>query len=153
MSAVARFICTVSLVLTIGCGSEEYGVVPVSGTVTLDGQPLADAQVSFEPTGAESAEQIVGPGSFGRSDGEGRYKLETVWPVQDGAAVGAHRVRVTTAKNASDADNARLVGEKIPRYYLDDSVRIVRKISEPTDSLSIELFTDFRKAKEAASAQ
>jgi hypothetical protein len=57
-----------------GCGGSGAGVaklVPVSGTVTLDGKSLAGASVSFVPqAGTEGA------GAFGTTDAEGRYTLD-----------------------------------------------------------------------------
>jgi hypothetical protein len=54
-----------------GGGGREPTLVPVSGTVTLDGKPLAGASVSFVPqAGTEGA------GAFGTTDAEGRYTLD-----------------------------------------------------------------------------
>lgn len=64
-----------------GCsGSKGPHTVPVSGTVTLDGQPLAGAEVHF-----------VGPGfsGFGKTGPDGKYRL-----VQ-GAVPGENRVYIT----------------------------------------------------------
>jgi hypothetical protein len=64
-------------VVILGCSSEGgkpppklAATVPVSGTVTLDGEPLADATVTFLPLN-ESAYR----GAIGRTDASGKYTL------------------------------------------------------------------------------
>ena len=82
----------------LGCGDgEEY--VPVGGTVSLNGEPLPDAKLIFEPIGDESG---IAPGkpSYGRTDKTGHYTLICPIAKADGAAVGKHRVRIVTTKAA-----------------------------------------------------
>jgi hypothetical protein len=77
--------------LPCGCGGPGYKLAPVSGRVTLNGKPLADVQVSFQPSQKGKAEP--GPGSFGTTDADGRYSLRTVTePPADGAVAGMHVV-------------------------------------------------------------
>lgn len=139
-----------SAAIACGCNKDPYQVVPVSGTVTLDGQPLANARLSFQPAASsKAADAVVGPGSVGFSNEQGQFSLETVQPIHQGAVVATHLVRVTTGKEESSADDARVIGEKVPRHYLANQVKIVKQIDGPTDSLTIELFSDRRKAAEA----
>jgi hypothetical protein len=67
-----------------GCGDGRDSV-PVSGKVTVQGQPLADILVTFEPLDD-------GIGSTGTTDAEGRYTLQFVDNDQDGAVPGKHQV-------------------------------------------------------------
>ena len=55
-----------------GCGSGAKGVKTdaVEGLVTLDGQPVPDATVTFVPV-----QDGVGASAAGRSDAEGKYRL------------------------------------------------------------------------------
>ncbi len=76
---------------TLGCGS-GYRLAPVSGTVTLNGQPLAGADVHFQPIGSKDNPN-PGPGSHGKTDAQGRYSLR-VDERQAGAVVGKHRVMI-----------------------------------------------------------
>lgn len=79
------------LVTVLGC-SGGYRFAPVSGIITLNGQPLANADVHFQPV-ATKDNPNPGPGSHGKTDAAGRYTLR-VDSHQDGAIIGKHRVMV-----------------------------------------------------------
>lgn len=70
----------------IGCGQSGPKLVPVSGVVTLDGQPLSDAGILFQPIGG-------GPPASGTTDASGRFTLRT--QNRPGAVLGEHRVSIT----------------------------------------------------------
>jgi len=79
-----------ALVLAAGCScSGRPPLGSVSGTVTLDGQPLANALVMFTPEGP-------GRTSLGTTDAEGKYTLAYLRDIV-GANPGRHYVRITTA--------------------------------------------------------
>jgi hypothetical protein len=84
----------------------------VSGTVTMDGQPLAGVEVSFAPE--------TGRPSIGLTDGAGRYELTYVGTVK-GAKVGSHRVRIAMPMASLDSDDAeqpvRTLLMRIPLRY------------------------------------
>ena len=69
-------------------GSEK--VVPVSGTVTRNGQPVPGLVVSFVPEAA--TETGV---SIGETDDNGKYNLTVVKTGRSGAVVGTHKVWVS----------------------------------------------------------
>lgn len=75
----------------VGCNSDPYRVAPVSGTVTLDGKPVAQCAVMFQPTSENNPNP--GPGSFGITDADGRYTLKLVGKETPGGVVGKHKVR------------------------------------------------------------
>jgi hypothetical protein len=78
---------------TAGCGSRDpYTYAPVSGRVTLNNKPLADATVSFQPVAAGTA--TPGTGSAAITDKDGRFTLEVVGTKVKGAVVGMHKVRI-----------------------------------------------------------
>lgn len=92
----------------IGCGSAEPKpeIVPVKGKVTVDGQPGVDLDVAFEPqsTSTTKGGNKTGNGSIGRTDAQGNYEL-TYQGVGGGkgAAVGSHKVRITSAAGGGPA--------------------------------------------------
>ncbi len=79
------------LLLFTGCGPASDGprLVPVSGTVTLDGKPLSGATVTFIPTG-----ETRGTDASGRTDGSGKYSLTTP-KGQAGTAAGTYKVTIS----------------------------------------------------------
>ena len=78
--------------LLSGCGG-KYEIAPVSGKVTVDGQPAENLTVSFEPIGSADNPN-PGFGSLAKTDAQGAYSLKTVPEQKDGAIVGEHRVRI-----------------------------------------------------------
>jgi hypothetical protein len=84
--------CSLVLILLgllAGCGGGVHSS-PVSGTVTLDGQPLANALVSFQPI---SKELNAGPGSSGQTNDRGEYTLKLT-SGGSGAVEGLHKVMI-----------------------------------------------------------
>jgi hypothetical protein len=69
MMASRRFWVALLLLGLLGC-SGKSSRVPVAGTVTLDGKPLADASVSFHPR-----DQTPGLGGQGRTGTDGKYAI------------------------------------------------------------------------------
>lgn len=89
-----------------GCGPKYPETFPVSGTVTLDGKPVAGAAVVFTP---EEGHQATGT-----TDDSGRFELST-FQLGDGALPGPHRV--TVAKTTTDPDEEEKVVFIIPQKY------------------------------------
>jgi len=76
--------------LTAGCSGSDVHTVPVSGTVTLDGQAVSDVFVNFQPAPGAAAAPSASPGSYGITDASGRFELR--WADGRGAVVGKHVV-------------------------------------------------------------
>lgn len=79
-------------VVIIGCTGKDPNepvMVPVSGTVSLDGKPLSGADVSFVPTG-----QTLGQGAVGRTDKDGSFTLHGRRG-GEGAATGSYKVVIS----------------------------------------------------------
>ena len=74
------------LIALAGCGKSGPEIAPVHGIVKLDGQPLPNADVQFQPDDSQRA-------SSGRTDADGRYTL-MYKRGQPGAMVGPHTVRI-----------------------------------------------------------
>ncbi len=104
-----------------GCNRSAFSLAPVSGTVTLDGKPLDNGVVSFQPLATNGDNS--GPGSSARCDAEGRFTLQTqVVESEPGAVVGEHRVLISSTgpaqaiDDSSDTDAVQQV-ELVPRRY------------------------------------
>jgi hypothetical protein len=108
LARLLRGLAVVAALGVAGCGG---GPAAVSGVVTLDGQPLDGAVVTFTPTAADE----VG-GSSGKTDAQGRYTLRTVLGDKAGASVGKHKVAVSLYKeNPKNPDQAG--SERVPQRY------------------------------------
>jgi len=115
-------LCGIVLALS-GC-SGRPNVVPVAGTVTLDGKPLAHAVVAFNPAAMPGKIEAPGPGSMAVTDEQGRFELKIIGTdgKSIGAVVGEHRVRISTADlKSGDSDAAgaasREPKERVPAKY------------------------------------
>jgi len=108
-------VCAAALVLAaVGCGGSTGRV---SGVVTLDGQPLEGATVTFTPAAGDGGG--VG-GSTGKTDAQGRYTLRTVVGDSPGAAAGKHRVSISLFKpNPNNPDQAGT--DVVPARFSDPS--------------------------------
>lgn len=79
----------------------------VTGTVKADGKPLANATVTFYP-------QPTGRPSSGKTDENGQYKL--IYSAdENGAIVGEHQVRISTADDGGDYGKSK--PETLPSKY------------------------------------
>jgi len=92
MLAVSRsFALTVviGVCVIVGCSSRSSDLPPlgkVSGTITMDGTPVAGAEVTFVPG--------TGSPSVGMTDDEGQYTLAYLQDVL-GAEIGKHTVQIS----------------------------------------------------------
>ena len=75
---------------TAGCGTGAAKLASVEGGVTLDGQPLAGAEVRFHPVG-----MTKGRGAVGRTDAEGHFRLIDVRQAAPGVISGEYHVTVS----------------------------------------------------------
>ena len=80
----------VSVFLTNGC-SKPLALVDVSGNLKMNGKPLGNVKVEFQP---DPDQDTRGPGSWGITDESGNFKL-TCSNGKAGAMVGFHRVVLT----------------------------------------------------------
>lgn len=97
LRAAPSALLLVAIVTLSGC-SDGPKVVPVSGTLTRNGQPVPRMTVNFEPA--------VGRPSWGVTDDDGRFTLEYDASTK-GAIVGSHTVwvawRASSPKEELDA--------------------------------------------------
>lgn len=126
----ATTMAAITLIGLVGCGSGS-GVVPVSGTVTLDGEPLAGALVSFYPQ--EEGKRF----STGTTDASGHYEL-VYTNDQKGAATGKHTVKITTATVQGEGGPARAPKEKLPAKY-NDASELTVDITSSSSSTNFDL--------------
>lgn len=138
------------VVLLSGC-SKDYETVPVSGRVTLDGQPVANVGLTFVPL-AENKEKVnIGPGSLGKTDEEGRFTLRTVQG-DKGAVPTDHIVRMELAVSGGGAGSGDELAApdrtptklRLPRSAQDGSLHY-QVPPEGTDQADFDLTSDPKK--------
>ncbi|MCY2995400.1 MAG: carboxypeptidase-like regulatory domain-containing protein [Planctomycetota bacterium] len=87
---IALFAAVTGLVVSLsGCSGSggSLKTVAVTGTVTLKGQPVEGATVSFSPQSPDAR------AAFGSTNAAGRFSLTTLQP-GDGALVGLYNVTI-----------------------------------------------------------
>jgi len=72
MRTLLFFVTIFTTVFLIGCGDGGLATVGVSGTVTYNGEPVANASITFTPK-----TQGVGHPGYGTTDEKGVYLLQT----------------------------------------------------------------------------
>lgn len=109
---------SIACIALAGCGGPA-GVGAVSGTVTLEGKPLASAVVKFAPKDGGAPSRAI-------TDESGRYALRYTRSYS-GAVVGEHVVSISTyAAAIPDAEPAKPeVPEKVPAKYNANSELVV----------------------------
>jgi len=98
------------LVALAGCTAgtaDQPELGQVTGVVTLDGKPLPNVTVTFEPQS--------GNASFARTDEQGKYELGYIDSVR-GAVIGTHRVTISTPQDAPAGPGSTYV-DPIPAKY------------------------------------
>ena len=95
-----------------GCCGGGPTLGRVEGKVTLDGQPLANAKVEFQPSNNAP--------SYGTTDAQGHYELVFA-PEQFGAIPGEHVVRITTYRASNEPGSTEVIEESVPAIYNSES--------------------------------
>jgi hypothetical protein len=112
-----------------GCG-DSLGLAPVSGQVTIDGEPLKYGSIQVIPEGA--------PAAYGTIGSDGRFTLET-GDGGDGVVKGTHKVAVV----ANEPQGAGGQMWHAPMKYRDfQTSGVTLTVDGPTDDAKIELTWD-----------
>lgn len=110
-----RVLFTALFIVTIAGCAQSTKTVPVSGVVMLDGKPLAEAHVTFQPA---TEEKTANSGSFAFTDANGAYSLRTFEGEQPGVVVGKYRVSINLVTPSYDGDPAKKPPAKtLPAKY------------------------------------
>ena len=100
--------------LAAGCREPEPPArVPVTGIVTIEGQPVPSAVVTFYPLFEGFGGEVIAEGV---TDASGRYTLDC--PLGDGACLGKHKVTVADAPTPDDAREQSVAGQQRMQAFL-----------------------------------
>jgi hypothetical protein len=140
LRAAHRLVALGVALVAAGCGSDN--VAPVSGRVTLDGQPAAYTRVTFQPIGSAD-NQNPGPGSYGITDADGRYRLTVVGSGRSGAVVGRHRVSIKSSSGPNEEfpDAPPKPNKAVPKRYNKESTMEVEVPTGGTTAANFDLTT------------
>ncbi|MDR2757637.1 MAG: hypothetical protein LBC20_18255 [Planctomycetaceae bacterium] len=111
-----------------GC-SKGDPVAPVSGTVTLQGKPIADCSITFQPT---AKNPIVA--AFGLTDVNGKFSLETIEsPKRKGAVAGEYQVKFFWRDPDFDETKSKPAPYQIPVKYQQEGITFIVPNEGKTD--------------------
>lgn len=120
------------MVCLVGCGNSGPPLGLVEGTITLDGQPVEEAMVTFEPMNVGDSPSY----SHQKTDAQGHYKM--IYKVDHfGVIPGKHRVTISTYH----AKMTNPISERIPLKY---NVRseLEREVIDGRQTIDFELSTE-----------
>lgn len=122
-----RMLGLLLLVLAIGCGDDgRPPLVPVSGVVTLDHEPIAGAAVMFMPLAGGRPAQGV-------TDAAGKFRL-TTFDDNDGALVGNHQVTITKVEVTGMTATADGLSGVVDPSQIKETWIIPQKYAQPDSS-------------------
>jgi hypothetical protein len=128
---VLSILVIVGIALTGCSNSSRPRTYPVTGTVTMQGKPVANAVITFVPTGTD------GEAASAITDSEGKYAL-TTWEAGDGARPGEYRVKVSKQEETA-VDPSKMVRnvplEEDQKYVENTKPRPPAKILVPSKYL------------------
>lgn len=139
------------VLLLAGCGAAtaapDVDLVPVTGRVTLDGNPVANATVLFNPL-----QGTKGTGGYGVTDAEGKFVLKHR-SEKEGCEAGEYGVTFTkiTQPDGSplppNADRATVgMVEQIPAVYVQfDATAVIEQAKVAKPSTTVEFQLDSKK--------
>jgi hypothetical protein len=114
----------------LGCGRpSKVPTHPVSGKLTVSGQPAANAQVAFHPLD-EGAPRAIRP--VGKTAADGTFSLTTFTP-GDGAPAGEYAVTVIWIDDSNPVDECAdpISHDRLTGRYADPSKTKLRATIQP----------------------
>ena len=116
--------------LMVGCNDRDVDLVPVSGRVLIDGQPVPYGTLTVRPSGYRPA--------YGKLDENGHFELMTHDP-GDGCVLGKHKVTINAMEMLPNHTQKWYAPKK---YSRPGKSNITIDITEETLELEINLTWD-----------
>jgi hypothetical protein len=119
------------LAVVVGCGKKEWG--HLTGTVSLNGQPIGPGVISFEPIDGQRA------GAVARIEDDGKYKVISARS-KEGARTGEYRVTIHSSLKDFGFEDKGSRPAPIPSKYADPKTSGLTATIEPGEkTLDFEL--------------
>jgi hypothetical protein len=96
-SATRLAFCLTAVTTFVGCGDTGPSTHPVTGTLTIGGQPTADVLVTFEPLDGSLMK------ASGRTSADGTYTLYSGTQGTPGAQAGSYKVTLQPQQSSDDS--------------------------------------------------
>jgi hypothetical protein len=120
----------IALFIALGCGPAD-GLVDIGGTVKLDGKPIDNGSISFEPVDGKSP-------TAGATIASGAYKVRV--------SSGKMKVKISAAKvvgkrkayDTPDSPQVDVTEDAVPPKY-NIATELTSDISKPTNNLDFDL--------------
>lgn len=107
-----------------GCGENSgLPLAPVSGTVTVDGQPLTMGIIAFVPDTSQGTTGPMGTSPIGK---DGTFRITTTG--HDGALAGHHRIKVMAETEYDPATNTPPQSFVHRRYVNEQTSGLTREV-------------------------
>ena len=140
-------IVLMAIVAVTGCGS-KYKVVPVSGRITFDGEPMPNVNILTQPVSNTAQNNAPGPGSYGHTDADGRFSLELQNEPTPGAVPGKCLITIVEKPFSQDPSSDVVTREdrrtRIPFEYSSNMVTFDIP-AEGTDAMNFDLKSERRR--------
>ena len=121
------------LAIPVGCGKSGPDLGQVTGKVTLNGKPLADASIEFIPE--------KGRPSMATTDAGGQYEL-VYTADRPGALPGKHTVRITTGRPGYEGEGGQggqeARDEVVPPKY-NSASELAREVKPGSNTIDFKL--------------
>lgn len=130
------FVCML-LLTVVGCAEAPIPEFGVTGKVTLDESPLANATISFVPQGTTDAY-----GASATTNESGEYTV-TINEGSDGLAAGTYSVSVSTYQEGNDEVDPPIptIEERIPKKY-NSETELTAEVKEEMNVFDFALDSD-----------
>ena len=129
-SIVMCFILAFVALSTTGCDGDSTSV---TGTVTLNSEPLTEALIQFTPLDAD------GRIALAKTSADGTYQLSSSRNISD-VAPGKYRVTITTSDITGEDDRGRVIRsqEKVPKKY-NSNTELTKEVTQGANKIDFEL--------------
>lgn len=108
MKKFALYLAALAMLAVLPACSKAIKTEGVSGVVTYNGEPLADATIKFIPIDS------TGSQSYGKTNEKGEYKLQTLLGAADaGTTPGEYKVTVDCVKSVPTGNTIEENGKEI----------------------------------------
>jgi hypothetical protein len=119
-----------ALLAVCGCAAREEPLHPVSGKVTIDGEPLTKGTVGLIPDLAKGNTSPYAP--QGKLGSDGSYRIATLG--RPGAAPGWYKVTIWASANEPASDSYQAMKDFQPQWLVNE-----KYTQAETTDLSVEV--------------